>query len=352
MEYHIRLECQDDSLEQALLSVFKHTSPNAVVPGACERLEAVVNELIGTKQHRQGPCPSAITHLALKETVHEAMKQGKPIPVLVPWGCSKQGPFGVDVAELMGLRQLRCLHTRVMAHYSPGVHFVVRLEDLVDLHLFADEPGWQEKTSKYAATFIRLHDMLLSDCSTILPESELMDTEQFRSLAASNSRFFLDVFTMPAEERGSAVRNRIPECRGEFPDDQLDHYRYVYAKFFPEDTVEQNEKRLADYIGGAVSRMLLRGTGERSPLDVILSFSPPIPTVKAPRRVFYRTIPERYTSQHRSPWIGKGYIRVRGREATPAIAGWNGDAHDYVPTTLTLADQHRVVSIAADRVMA
>jgi len=65
------------------------------------------------------------------------------------------------------------------------------------------------------------------------------------------------------------------------------------------------------------------------------------------RRIFYRTIPERYTNNHKAPWIGKGYLRIIGRDAIPAIAGWN-DPLNFQSYSLTLSDGATMATIQAD----
>jgi hypothetical protein len=67
--------------------------------------------------------------------------------------------------------------------------------------------------------------------------------------------------------------------------------------------------------------------------------------------LFYRTIPERFTNKHKAPWIGKGYIRIRGRNATPAIAGWDGEGLHFNSMKIKLANEQSSVIIQSDYVI-
>jgi hypothetical protein len=102
-----------------------------------------------------------------------------------------------------------------------------------------------------------------------------------------------------------------------------------------------------------LARFQLNGTGAKrwnGAKYLTLSFTG-IPWGKAGRRIYYRTIPEHYTHQHRAPWIGKGYVRIRGRQASPAIAGFNGDDLEYRRASLVVEGNWNSATISADYVV-
>lgn len=319
--------------------------------------EATVAEIIGTKQHRYGPMPDPESLVAIRDVVREAMAQKKPIPILVPWGCSKQGPFGVDIAEMMALKQLRCLDARVKQHYGPGVATHVRLEDLTDEAMFAGDLGWLAKTRAYSSNFQKLFAALPPRSAAVLVESELMNSIQHKVAVDANRAPLLEALKSPEAERGEIVRAKIPEWAGPLDNGQLGFYDYVYSKFYPNDSPSQRTWRLATYFACAITRFQLRGTGAPAVLDdgdgakyLTLSFTG-YPFGKSGRRIYYRTIPARYTNLHRAPWLGKGYVRIQGGVATPAIAGWDGDGLDYQDAALIVGEGEGAVSVRSDYVV-
>jgi hypothetical protein len=327
----------DDPYAQSLEKMLELEFPGSAARGKCAVFEAVVDEVVGTKQHRYGPTPDPESLVAIREVVREAIEADKPIPILIPWGASKQGPFGVDVAELMALKQINCLGERVKAHYPPGIDARIRLEDLTDAEMFRGMRMWSSKTAEYVRIFSALHQAVATSSNIVL-ESTIMDSEVFRTKSEQGAQVIFAALDLPADRRGQAVRDVIPEWSGALPDSQLDFYRRAYDKFYPEEDREQKDARLATYFGSAISRFLIGGTGADKSWSkyITLSFTG-IPWGKSGRRIFYRTIPEKYTNQHRAPWIGKGYVRIRGRAATPAIAGFSGDDLPFVPANLSIA---------------
>lgn len=341
-----------DPYLQSIVNMAEMEFPGAKTKDRCAVFEAVSEELVGTKQHRFGPTPSPESLVAIREVVLQAINAGKPIPILIPWGGSKQGPWDLDIAEVMALKQVKCLIERVRHHYEPGVDVRIRLEDLTDNVMFADVPGWSAKTKRYTDTFSNLHDMLMPSQSMVMLESRLVDPKTHANLVEFNGAHILKVLDLPEDQRESAIKHQIPDWSGSLPDEQLDFYRRAYIKFYPDETNEQRDARLATYFGSAIARFMLGSTGAAPYWGkyITLAFTG-IPWSKAGRRIYYRSIPERYTNQHRAPWIGKGYVRINGRTATPAIAGFNGDGLNFVPARLRFVSDFANITVDADYVV-
>lgn len=340
----------DDPFMGQILQLMELEFPGAVRGNSKEMFEAIVSEIIGTKQHRYGPIPDPEGLVAIRAVVRKAMDSDASIPILVPWGASKQGPWGVDIAEVMALKQLDCLARRVGEHYRPGVDIVVRLENLTDESMFGDD--WIPKTDSYVRDFMKLKKAIAFTSLDVKREDQLMGRQEFLTKATLHSFEILEAMTLPTG-RGDWLRTRIPEWQGDLGDEILDYYRGAYDKFYPEETQVEKDVRLSKYFAGAITRFQLGGTGARKTWGsdyLTLSFTG-IPWGKNGKRIFYRTIPSRYTNQHRAPWIGKGYVRIKGWEATPAIAGWNGDGLDYNPASISFEWGGDSVKVSADYVV-
>jgi hypothetical protein len=342
----------DDPYGPTITDMLTREFPGSNAGDAKSVMESVSREVVGTKQHRYGPMPDPESFVMIREVVSAAIAKQEPVKVLVPWGGSKQGEHGLDVAEMMGLKQLDCLDRRVRAYYAPGVKFVVRLEDLTDHVMFEDSPSWREKTEHYVAKMQMLACVMQFASVELKLESSIMDGKEHGELVRRNAEVVLRGMAEPAGYRGAAIRKEIPEWSGELPDDQLDFYRRAYDRFYPTDPAGAKDERLARYFGAAITRFQMDGTGitQQGPPYLTLSFTG-IPWSKSGRRIFYRTVPQKYTNQHRAPWIGKGYVRIDGGTATPAIAGFDGDDLDYNPSQIRIQRQDRAVDMDADYVV-
>jgi hypothetical protein len=323
--------------------------------GKGAKFEAVVAEVFGTKQHRYGPLPTVEEQFHIREVVRRAMDRHAPIPILVPWGASKQGPWSVDIAEVMGLRQLECMDQRVSAQYAPGVRFALRLEDLTDGTMFEGVPGYSLKTSEYVQSFTRLVRVLnLGRIVTVRLESEMMDEREHKWRVKENAGKLMEA--MGIEDgvlRKEYLRRELPEWAGDLDQEHLDFYLKAYERFYPDDDERTRRRRLATYFGGALARFQLGGTGVLPGWEEYLTLAfTGIPWSRVGKRVFYRTMPQRYTNQHRAPWIGKGYLRVNDKgEATPAISGWNGDGLEFERASAVLTRGEERVEVETDLVV-
>lgn len=347
--FDIRTEGDPELFSTVLQTAITLEFPGSTRP-SCGTFEAVVHEVIGTKQHRFGPTPPPEDLVPIRGIIRDCMERRVPIPILVPWGASKQGPFSLDIAELMALKQLNCLQTRVRAHYSPGVDFSIRLEDLTDLVLFAGMWPYPAKTLEYRTEFELLHQLVSEPGSTLRKESNMMGWEAFMTTTEQYALAIRHAMKVAPDQREYAIRNSIPGWRGDLPDAQIDYYRRSYSRFYPGESQAAQDTRLATYFATAAARLLLGGVGNHpwglKPY-LTLSFTG-VPWGVTGRRIYYRTIPERFTNQHRAPWIGKGYLRVSERSATPAVAGWDGDGLSYLSHTLVISGEPGEVRISAD----
>lgn len=137
---------------------------------------------------------------------------------------------------------------------------------------------------------------------------------------------------------------------GDLPMEQVDYYRRAYANFYPGKSQVQRDSMVADYFAASLTRRQMNAAGfargEAAP--ILLCFAPPVPGASQDRRAYVRTIPERYQSTHRVPWLGKGYVKIRGSAGSPAVAGWTGDGLQFVQNILHISNGKDSVSISAD----
>ena len=343
---------QDHPYAGVIQSLISHEFP-ASVRGDKATLEALSAEIIGTKQHRYGPTPDPEVAVSLRNVIRHAIAWKTPIPILVPWGASKQGPFSIDLAEIMALKQINCLDDRVRKFYPLGTEIRIRLEDATDYVLFGNEDGWTEKTLRYTEDFGELASVVLNPSISVLRETSLFSLDQHSAQAHQHAMTIAMTFNLSPIMRSEALASI--GWTGGLPDEQIQHYRKIYARFYPGLPPNQIDYRIALYFGAALHRRLLgalaMGAGPGWSEWITLSFTPPIPGQDATKRVFYRTIPEHFTNSHRAPWIGKGYIRIRGNQAIPQLAGWNGDGLDYQKFNVKVENNGHSAVVQADYIV-
>ena len=282
--------------------------------------EAVAAEIFGSKQCRFGPMPSPEIQVPVRQVIRHYMDTNEPIQFLVPWGASKQGDHGLDVLELSAIRNLHCLSERVKSLYAPGIRITIRLEDATDVALFGDD--YAPKVMTYCYNFHELVKVLGYYEIWVRREADdLMDTAEFEKNVAMFRPLFED-YILASDRVGTAAAQDITSFfvlkqngwTGTIPLEQRAYYRQAYRIFYPDMSEAEITRKIATYFACSLSRVILNGTGKPSSGKFIqINYSLPVPGVPtnlASNRIFYRTVPERFTNRHKAPWIGRGYVEI------------------------------------------
>ena len=190
--------------------------------------EAVVAELVGTKQHRNGPTPNPENLVSLRAVVRDAMAVGKPIPILVPWGGTKMSRRSIDVADLMALKQLKCLNERVLQHYGAGVEMRVRLEVLTEYTLYQDFVG----ISRYAEDLPKL-SRILDAGATFVTELDYATFGTFKGQAEQNAEAIELVLSYVEDRRPDVIKRVLPDWSGTITDEHAGYYTKLYERMHP-----------------------------------------------------------------------------------------------------------------------
>lgn len=271
------------------------------------RFEAISKAIFGSKQLRSGPMPVPEVQVGIRQVIRTAMESHEPIKFFVPWGSRKQdgGPF--DVLDFMAIKQLSCLQ-QTLANYGQMARFAFRIESLTDQFLFG-----ADGIDNYIPEFTKAVNQMITN-SEYFFENEFVDPRAF----LDDADRFLDVFL--GYLRGRFPISRLEEIgwKGTIPKEQRDYYLKAYAQFGYADPLFE----LAKYFAATMSRVKNNATAIPNGDVIHISFTNPVPGNPISRhRVYYRSIPERYTHFHRPPWIGKGYLVINGEEGecTPKV---------------------------------
>lgn len=335
----------DDPYIHSLEAMAEMEFPGAMPKGQAT-LDAVATELVGTKQHRYGPTPDPESLVAIRKVVRDAMEHDLPVPVFVPWGGSKQSGNILDVADLMAFKQLRCLNRRVKEHYKPGLDLRVRLEVFTESSLYGRATG-----SSYASSLPVLSN-IIDTGAKFSSELDVTDRATFLKQAEENASTIEVILHRPEDLRPKLFKDMLPSWTGTISEEHLGYYMKTYERFYPQQSYSENLAMAARYFGRSLARYQLGATGRGAAWNdyITLAFVT-TPFGRTGRRIYYRTIPERYGRTHHAPWIGKGYVKITGRDAAPAIAGATGDGLEYVPSGMVLTRGAETAEVAADYVV-
>jgi hypothetical protein len=305
--------------------------------------EAISGLILGTKQYRYGPLPSPEVQTSIRSVIRDAMSTEYPIPVLIPWGASKQDSrFTVDIAELSALHTLSCIDSHVRRLYSPGLYIVFRLEAFGDVYLFNHDQYRYSQVNDYVSRFTGLARTLLTNAK-VVTEGDYTDYTTFYT-TAEDIRPHLEDYLI-ASDHMPDVAYPLPLAlvsrgwKGHIGPDARSYYLGAYDSLYPADSLESKYRRLARYFAAAFARRKLNAAGElahnSAPLEI--GFHHPIPGSNFPRRISYRTIPRKYTHEHRSPWNSRGYVSIaEDGSVTPRLASWNASEVDLSDMTVSI----------------
>lgn len=332
--------------DEVICSLIEREFPGSIQDGGCAAFEAVVSQIVGTKQSRFGPTPSPEVLVTIRDAVRRSMEAQVPIHVLIPWGASKQGNYGIDLAEVFALKQIKKLVDGVSAHYKPGIRATIRVEDLTDQLLFGE--NYKHKVVAYTHELAKL--ALIIGGSAVYSETELVQ------ITGNSPKFFMDEVNSKSDKLYQAIKHgnehgcvdALSEIgwTGGLPLAQMEYYQKVYSRLYPSRSDHWRNDKIATYFAASLVRRQMGATGGGA-TSVILCFAKPVPAANQDRRVYYRTLPERYQNTHYSPWLAKGFVRIRGREAAPAIVGWD-EERNFRHQTLTLSSGSVSASVEAD----
>lgn len=310
-----------DTYEE-VISTFMHTSLPALKVNESIHFESVVGEVFGSKQRRQGPMPSPEVQVVIRDYV----RNNKVLNFFIPWSGSKiREGSKLDVLEFMAIKHLACLKESLL-RLGVESQFYFRLEDTTDFFLC---PGREEEVKQYTHTMFHLTAKVLGGQGRI--ESDFAPKfDIVKSLADECASAFEKYLR---GEVGVEVLQRM-SWAGEIPQEQRDYYYTAYKEFYPD---QDHVRLLAEYFAITLARKVMHFDCLPDDPTIQISFTRPVPgTPMGRNRLYYRTIPERYTCKHRAPWVGDGYFLIDDETNTccPKYIDRDTDMSRLVDSTL------------------
>ncbi len=323
-------------------------------------LELITNAILATGKVRLGPKPSIESLYAIRQTISNRMAENLPIPFLMPWGSEKPASFQtVDMAEVVAFKTLICLQARVKSVYSPGIHIRIRVEDATAPSLFYTRKEQARLDAKIYTDSLKALNVILGTRSFVqlVPESDMVNEDDFQEELDKLFPTFHDYMmtssgvTEPQREFVAAYQDlKSLGWTGIIPDEQRNHYLGTYRKLY---NLSDREalSLLARYFAQSLARRRMNMLGNLDWKDYLgLSFVGPIPGEPvgvAPKRVYYRTMPENMSQRHIAPWRAKGYFRIADGIPKVKLASWS-EEHEYNSATVTLTNEEQSVEVRTD----
>lgn len=358
----------DSEYAESICRYFAQQFPKVAHISKTDLLEILTDILLGTKETRYGPIPKPEEMVVIRDTIRKAIEANVPIPLLALWGGRKTTPSeGIDVAELIALRQILNVDELVKQYFAPGLHIHVRIEDLGAKWLWRTE-GTDEFIDAYSKSFAQLIE-IMKGSTHIEPilESSLMDETEYFKASEAVSEVMEDVITkylafpdIDIVKTPEFQKLRDMGWKGDLPKEQVEFYMHRYKDLYPHLTPEHYVLMLSDYFGGSKARYDLDGRGEpSSSIESFLqmSFLPPIPG--APKSLngntlYWRSMPASNSRSHIAPWRGKGYLKIGGSsgEVKGKIVSWRDEIiKDLQPFTLEIGSKEASVKVKADYIV-
>ncbi len=312
---------------QTIIEQYLYTQFPTTKVSYAARFEAVSSAVLGTKQRRFGPALPPEQQVKIREVIAHSMESTDPLTFFIPWGASKQNVGrGVDTMELSALKQLQCLKAE-LENYGQQTRFVFRLEDLTDRFLLGSDRTRINQIDDYVRNFRDLAFNLID--GDVRLESDSTDWSTFQHRANNLFPYFYDVIVHRSDDALGKLAGQ--GWKGNLSQTQVQYYSDAYESLgIPK---HEHNQLTASYFAATLTRVKLEAT--RAPKTkpfVLIAFTHPVPDnpIGTPR-VYYRTIPERYTRTHRSPWLADGYLEIGDDgTCTPRVVTKETDASKIV----------------------
>ena len=321
-------------------------------------LEALTSAFLATNNLRYGPIPSPEVLVGIRDEIRGAILEQKSIPVLIPWGGRKADlRSGLDVAEVMAMRQIQDLQHRVTGFYAPGIKANIRLEDVNAYLLFeSDGAAGRIAVAQYVEGMKALIEVLgMSDFLTPRPESSMFTEHEYMRTARLIEEPLATYLTMTDNMADEALHKtsmyealKAEGWQGIIPTEQRIYYLKLYARLYPSAGHQENLARMARYFAGAWARHKLGGIGGKG---IQIAFTPPVPG--APdglfsKRVYYRTLPASMARTHIPGWRARGYLKISDSSVTPKLASFHDLPEGLEHCSVTLSSDDGISRVTVE----
>tara|TARA_B100000315_G_scaffold259456_1_gene315599 strand:- start:1821 stop:3872 length:2052 start_codon:yes stop_codon:yes gene_type:complete len=303
-------------------------------------VEAITDIFVGSLKTRLGPAPVKEQRKILSDRVNFYVKKNLAIETILTWGPKKffagEKESQVDLSEAVSLERLMNINDRIKSYYSPGVIYIIFLEDFEGE--FIEGRHLRDIFDSYISGFENLVKVLdIDDTVKIVRTGDLM-----------RANYDIKVIVDQLHDNYSKLKRywHESEVRGIENSETYSSYKEIeklgwYRKI-------GNDTR--DYYLGRLDRILgqTKTLEEKADMTIrllacvllhrqfnIFRINRDIEPVKlsflkisgGPKRLMdgridIRTIPTDVSKKHIAPWAAKGCLRIKNDKVLPSLSHW------------------------------
>lgn len=302
----------------------------------------LLENLIGTSgTFRLGPKPSEETKREILKRIHEKVQKNQRLEVSSAWGAIKTIPSpnrGVDLVELLALKQYEAIAQIIKDLYPPGIRFNIFLGDSYYIYLYGSDP----RIDTYCHDMENLskgHDEI-----NVVRLSNLCKNATFLEQQCEQNykflyRYWIETADLPLELHEKTLS--FHELRsigwvGKITPAMRTFYLKRMSSLYPQESYSfWVEKIIRFFAYGLVisqNDFMGRKKAETSTIDACLLRVPPpdLPRELHSNRLRFRIAPECIMKSSAPPWTVAGIIKMN--DIVPKIHLLNGT--DYKKESL------------------
>ena len=287
-----------------------------------DKVEAILNLFITSRNIRLGPAPDITQKFHMMEVIRKTMEDGKPLKVITGCGPKKtKSGESIDLAEYSMLNVLADLHSEISQFYAPGILVIIRLEDNTG-HIL--EPDHIDDMVRYIDDFKKLVNVLgYNNFIKPIAESELCPVKDFKfetnRLIPHFEKYIYNSLSFHEDSWDTLPEyHKLEELgwSGIINKEQRESYIIKYEKLYPELGLKEYINLMIKYFAYSLARKRLKVTGK----DLItldgkngnmeIFFMPPVPGYTYKTRLYYRGIEMKQTKKALPFWRAKAFLKI------------------------------------------
>lgn len=280
----------------------------------------ILRTLVGTQgTTRNGSEPSIETSTAILNRIREKVKQNRPLELTSAWGGIKTIPSkdrGVDLAELLTIKQYHAISQVIRKIYAPGVRFNIFPGDSYYAYLYGEDCRIENYCENMEIIVKDYEEINLVRLSKLCQDSSRV-TQQCQNNYELLHQYWVDTSEIPPESHTNILSYRKlldSGWIGEITPAMREFYLKRMSTLYPEASLEFRQEKVLRFFayGLMISQNDLMGRKdpETCTVDVCLLRVPPpdLPRKLHSNRLRMRIAPESIVNSTAPPWSVAGTL--------------------------------------------
>lgn len=282
--------------------------------------ETIYKTIVGTSSTtRLGTLPSEEAKKEILWRIGQKVKQGYPLEVTSAWGAIKTMPIkerGVDLSELLALKQFHAISSAVRMVYPPGVRFNIYLGDSFYSYLYGNDDRIEDYCEGMKLLANEYEEININRLGVFCNEIDCCE-----ELCGHNyeliKNYWYETIDIPQANHTTMISyQRLAEAGwvGIITPAMREFYINRMEKLYPEETDDYRTDKVIKYFayGLMISQNDLMGrkNHETCTIDACWLRVPPpdIPRQWTSNRIRMRIVPTKISKKSAPPWTIIGVL--------------------------------------------